>query len=96
MISNLIRQFDASFALKDLRHLSYFRRIQLHNLDSSILLNQSKYVDGLLFKLELNNLKPTPSSFVMGKQFSISDGSSVHNPSHYRTDGSSMHNPSHY
>lgn len=85
MIFNLICRLDASFALKDFRHLSYFLGIQLHNMDSGILINQSKYVDDLLFKLDLHSLKHAPSLCVVEKQLSIFYGYLIHNPSSYRS-----------
>ena len=85
MISNLIHRLNASFTLKDLGHLSCFLGIQMQNLGSGILLNQSKYVDDLLFKLELHNLKPVPFPCAVGKQLSTSNGSSMHNLSLYRS-----------
>ena len=95
MISNLIHRLDASFALKDLGNLSYFLGIQLYSLGSGIILNQSKYVDDLLFKLELNNVKPALSPCVVGKQLSISDGSRMPNPSLYRSTVGALSNISH-
>lgn len=85
MISNLIHRLNASFTLKDLGHLSCFLGIQMQNLGSGILLNQSKYVDDLLFKLQLHNMKSAPSPCVVGKQLSIFDGSPMHNLSLYRS-----------
>lgn len=77
MISMLIRKLYSTFALKDLGKLSYFLRIQLHHLDSGIILNQAKYVDDLLFKLEMSNVKSTLSSCVDGKHLSLNSGTSL-------------------
>lgn len=40
-------------------------------MDYGILINQSKYVDDLLFKLDLHSLKHAPSLCVVEKQLSI-------------------------
>lgn len=77
MISMLIKKLYSTFALKDLGKLSYFLRIQLHYLDSGIILNQAKYVDDLLFKLEMSNVKSTLSSCVNGKHLSLNSGTSL-------------------
>lgn len=84
-ISLLIRKLDLTFALKDLGKLSYFLGIRLHYLNSGILLNQSKYVDDLLFKLEMSNLKLAPSPCVVGKHLSLNCGNPLPDPRLYRS-----------
>lgn len=47
-------------------------------------MNQGKYVEDLLHKLQLTNLKPAPSPSVLGKHLSITDGTSLHDLFIYR------------
>lgn len=79
LITELINHFDSQFALKDLGRLNYFLGIQLHYLETGILLNQSKYVDDLLFKVEMSNTNAAPTPSVQGKHLSITDGQPMTN-----------------
>lgn len=58
MINRLINSLDAKFFLKDLEPLHYFLGFQIHNLEFGFIINQGKYVDDLLHKLQLTDLKP--------------------------------------
>lgn len=60
-INRLITVLDKEFALKDLSVLNYFIGLQVHYLDSRFIINQEKYVDDLLHKLQLEDLKPAAS-----------------------------------
>lgn len=82
LIDNLISVLDTKFALKDLGELQYFLALQIHYLSSGLILNQEKYVDDLLQKLNLMDLK---SPCVVGKRLSISDGTPMANPFIYRS-----------
>lgn len=79
LITQLINHFDSQFALKDLGRLNYFLGIQLHYLEIGILLNQSKYVDDLLFKVEMSNTNAALTPSVQGKHLSITDGQHMMN-----------------
>lgn len=85
MINYLILSLDNQFALKDLGALSYFLGIQAFRLESGLLLTQTKYIDDLLFKLGLTDLKPTPTPFVVGSTLSLNDGQPMHYPFVYRS-----------
>lgn len=69
LITHLIADLDTQFALKDLGNLSYFLGIQVFQLESRLLLNQSKYVE-----LNMSHLKPAPSPTVLGKHMSLTEG----------------------
>ena len=49
------------------------------------ILNQEKYVDDLLHKLQLQDLKPTSSPSVVGKHLSAYEGDLLDNPFLYRS-----------
>ncbi|KAA0057477.1 Copia protein [Cucumis melo var. makuwa] len=84
-IGRLITMLDAKFALKDLGPLHYFLRFQIHYLESSFIMNQEKYIDDLLHKLQLTDLKPASSPSVLGKRLSISDGIPLKDPFMYQS-----------
>lgn len=71
MIDRLVKMLDSRFALKDLGTLSYFLGIQVHYLPNGILLNQRKYVDDQLHKVHPGELKPPPTSSVVGNKLSL-------------------------
>lgn len=76
---------DRRFALKDLGSLSYFLGIQVHYLSDGLLLNQQKYVDDWLVKLNLGDLKLAPTPSVSNTKLSLHSGSPFENPSLYRS-----------
>lgn len=81
----MISTLDTRFALKDLGTLSYFLGLQVHYLPSVVLLNQQKYVDDLLTKMNLTNLKPAHTLSVLGTKLSLLSGSPLLNPYEYRS-----------
>ncbi|KAA0054331.1 hypothetical protein IC582_028809 [Cucumis melo] len=85
LVQDLITSLDKQFALKDLGCLSYFLGFQVNYLDFGFVLNQEKYVTDLLHKLQLHDLKPTPSSNVVGKHLSALDGTPFTDPFIYRS-----------
>ncbi|XP_038877761.1 uncharacterized mitochondrial protein AtMg00810-like [Benincasa hispida] len=57
-----MKTLDVQFALKDLGKLHYILGIQVYYTESGLLMNQSKYMDDLLHKLHMTDVKPMPSS----------------------------------
>lgn len=53
---------------------------RVHYAYSRFILNQEKYVDGLLQKLELSDLKAAPSPSVIGKTLPAFEGTSLDDP----------------
>ncbi|TYJ96768.1 putative mitochondrial protein [Cucumis melo var. makuwa] len=84
LIQDFITSLDKQFALKDFG-CPYFLGFQVNYLDSGFVLNQEKYITDLLLKLQLNDLKPTPSPSVVGKQLSALDGIPLTDPFIYRS-----------
>ncbi|XP_038902317.1 uncharacterized mitochondrial protein AtMg00810-like [Benincasa hispida] len=85
LTEQLIETLDIQFALKDLGQLRYFLGIQVHYLDSGLLINQSKYVDDLLHELHLTDVKPMLSPTVQGRKLSKTDGQPLFEPYIYRS-----------
>ncbi|XP_038891648.1 uncharacterized mitochondrial protein AtMg00810-like [Benincasa hispida] len=85
LTEQLIETLDIQFALKDLGQLRYFLGIQVRYLDSGLLINQSKYVDDLLHKLQMTDVKPMPSPSVQGRKLSKTDGQPLSEPYIYRS-----------
>ncbi|MEI4872696.1 reverse transcriptase domain-containing protein, partial [Klebsiella pneumoniae] len=73
LISRLVATLYKMFALKDLGKLNYFLGIQVQYLGHGFILNQLKYVDDLLQRIGLSNLKPVASPSNLGKHLSIND-----------------------
>ncbi|XP_038895937.1 uncharacterized mitochondrial protein AtMg00810-like [Benincasa hispida] len=80
VINELVIALDSKFALKDLGQLHYFLGVQLHTVPNGVLLNKKKYIEDLLHRLDLGDLKPAPSPSVLYKQLSISYGTSLDDP----------------
>ena len=68
------------FALKDLGQLQYFLGVQVHYLDFRFIINQANYVEDLLYKLQLTDLKPTSSPSVLGKHLSLGEDTLLADP----------------
>lgn len=54
----LISILAHKFSLKDLGDLSYFLGIEVHTTNSGIFLNQRKYIQDILFKARMEDVKP--------------------------------------
>ncbi|XP_038880375.1 uncharacterized mitochondrial protein AtMg00810-like [Benincasa hispida] len=85
LIEQLIGTLAVQFALKDLGQLWYFLGIQVHYLESGLLINQSKYVDDLLQKFQMTDVKPMSSPSVQGRKLSKNDGQPISNAYIYRS-----------
>lgn len=85
LMKSLIQKLDKTFVLKDLGRLHYFLGIQIHYLESGFILNQAKYVDDLLHKLKLSDVKPIASPSVQGKLLSKTDGNPLDDLFIYRS-----------
>ncbi|XP_038887194.1 uncharacterized mitochondrial protein AtMg00810-like [Benincasa hispida] len=84
-LTALIETLVVQFALKELGKLRYFLGVQVHYLESGLLMNQSKYVDDLLHKLQMTDVKPMPSPGVQGQKLSKNDGQPISDPYIYRS-----------
>ncbi|XP_038887248.1 uncharacterized mitochondrial protein AtMg00810-like [Benincasa hispida] len=85
LITKLIKSLGRKFALKDLGALTYCLGIQLHHLEAGFVINQAKYIEDLLSKLNLFDLNPALTPCTMGKKLSATDGVPLLDPYIYRS-----------
>ncbi|XP_060972548.1 uncharacterized mitochondrial protein AtMg00810-like [Cannabis sativa] len=80
-----ITKLNTAFALKDLGELHYFLGIEVFRDATGIYLSRGKYVADLLKRVEMTNIKPSPTPITGGKPMSIHDGEELADPSAYRS-----------
>ncbi|KAM6562061.1 hypothetical protein CsatB_022059 [Cannabis sativa] len=84
-LQGFIQQLNKLFALKDLGHLHYFLGIEVIRDATGLYLVQRKYIEELLKKNNMDNLKSCPTPIATGKNMSINDGEKLENPTVYRS-----------
>ncbi|KAL5567292.1 hypothetical protein UlMin_030456 [Ulmus minor] len=84
-LNQFISKLNKSFALKDLGDLHYFLGIEVYRDEIGMYLTQSKYIEDLLKKINLEHLKPCPTPMAVGKPISKLDGEPMSNPFVYRS-----------
>ncbi|KAL5553080.1 hypothetical protein UlMin_040481 [Ulmus minor] len=84
-LNQFISKLNKSFALKDLGDLHYFLGIEVYRDETGIYLTQTKYIEDLLKKRNLEHLKHCPTPMAVGKPISKSDGEPMSNPFVYRS-----------
>ena len=84
-ISHLITALSHAFELKDLGALSYFLGIQLLPTKFGLTLCQSKYGFDVLHRFHMENAKPTKSPCYPSTRLTPYEGSSLLDPSEYRS-----------
>ncbi|XP_062118388.1 uncharacterized mitochondrial protein AtMg00810-like [Humulus lupulus] len=85
LLKQFISQLNTKFALKDLGPLHFFFGIEVHRDESSLYLNQGKYVKELLSRTGMLHLKPCQTPMTTGKSQSKFDGEPLQNPTEYRS-----------
>lgn len=85
MIESFIKELNDMFALKDLGELDYFLGIKSIRNDEGMYLTQTKYINDLLERLNLSNLKPCGTPATVGKSLLIYEGEPMENPTIYRS-----------
>uniref|UniRef100_A0A2N9GEP2 Reverse transcriptase Ty1/copia-type domain-containing protein n=1 Tax=Fagus sylvatica TaxID=28930 RepID=A0A2N9GEP2_FAGSY len=73
------------FALKDLGPLHFFLGVEAHKVDSGMYLSQRRYITNLLRKTNLHEAKPVSSPMASSTILSQYTGSSLSDPSSYRS-----------
>ena len=85
-VTTLISQLNHTFALKDMGALHYFLGIEVKSTTASgLLLTQTKYIQDLLKKAQMDESKPYATPMVSSCKLSSRDGSPFHDPTLYRT-----------
>jgi histone deacetylase 1/2 len=85
LIQKLISYLNTHFALKDLGQLHYFLGIELHFSKGVCHLSQTKYIQELLSKADLNECKPIATPMASDHTLSIHEGTLLEDPTSYRS-----------
>lgn len=85
LVDQLVHALDTKFVLQDLGLLNYFWEFKSTISLMESFLTQTTYIDDVLHKLNLSNLKPTLSPSILGKRLSISDDQPMVDPFLYRS-----------
>ncbi|KAL5544702.1 hypothetical protein UlMin_008486 [Ulmus minor] len=84
-LNQFISKLNKSLALKDLGDLHYFLGIEVYRDEIGLYLTQTKYIQDLLKKSNLEHFKPCPTPMAVGKPISKLDGELMSNPFVYRS-----------
>lgn len=90
-LSSLITQLSATFELKDLGPLHYFLGLQITRSSKGLFLNQTKYAQDLLLKLNMHSSKPARTPYALNLKLVPNEGSVLSNPNEYRSLVCSFH-----
>lgn len=82
-IESFIKQLNEKFALKDLGKLHYFLGIEVNRDVGGMYLKQSKYVNELLKKFNMEKSSSCPTPMITGKDFTVK-AELMNNPSLFR------------
>ncbi|XP_062103516.1 uncharacterized mitochondrial protein AtMg00810-like [Humulus lupulus] len=84
-IHKFICMLNKEFTLKDLGSLHYFLGIKVFTHSTGMYLTQGKYIEELLQRVHMPNLKPSPTPMTAGKSLSINDWKPLNNLAAYRS-----------
>ena len=85
LISQVVKDLNTSFALKDLGALHYFLGIEVYRDQSGLFLTQSKYVSDLLAKHHMTTCKPCSTPASPSVQLSATIGDPLQDVTSYRS-----------
>ncbi|KAJ0781359.1 putative RNA-directed DNA polymerase [Helianthus annuus] len=83
-ISGIIKQLNASFAIKDLGQLHYFLGIEVLHHQKNVLLSQRKYILDILQRAGLSDCKPVNSPMSTSQVLTLDDSPLLSDPTKYR------------
>ena len=84
-IIEIVSQLGSFFALKDLRCLNYFLRLQIEYIDSGLSVHQSKCAQDLLTKFNMLDCKPCSNPFASNHHFFLTHSPLLTDPIAYRS-----------
>ena len=84
-LARIISQLAAKFSIKDLGHLSFFLGVEVIPTTDGLLLSQNKYIRELLEKTEMVDAKAVQSPLSLTQVPHLHDGTSLHDPTEYRS-----------
>jgi histone deacetylase 1/2 len=73
-ITNVLRDLNEKFAIKDQGDLHYLLGIEVQKVHNGLILTQEKYANYFLGKVGLNGCKSTPTPLSSTEQLSLTDG----------------------
>ena len=85
LVHQVIQDLNTHFALKTLGEVSYFMGFEAFRNETSLYLNQSKYIRDLLQKANMAKAKSSPTSMALGRKLSFNDSDLFDQPSLYRS-----------
>lgn len=83
-VNSLISHLSNTFALRGLVALNYFLGVEVTYQHNSLHLNQQKYIQDLLKRIDMFTSKATITPRVLGKQLSLANGDPLPDPTIYR------------
>lgn len=83
-IGKFIAQLHAKFSIKDMGHLNYFLGLEVSYTETSLFLNQSKYVHDTLIRTSLLDSKHIATPLSMNDVF-VSTNTPYLDPTHYHS-----------
>ena len=83
-VQQCISNLTTRFSLKDLGTLSYFLGVQAAHIPHGLFLSQTKYINELLLKYNMQNSKEAPSPLTLTNILKLDDGSSPTDATQYR------------
>ena len=84
-IIEIVSQLGSFFALKDLRCLNYFLRLQIEYIDSGLSVHQSKCAQDLLTRFNMLDYKPCSNPFASNHHFVLTHSPLLTDPIAYRS-----------
>ncbi|KAL5538657.1 hypothetical protein UlMin_044432 [Ulmus minor] len=84
-IQFFVEKLYKKFVLKDMGSLHHFLGIKVKMDNSGMYLTQSKYIDELLRRTQMEKTSPCPTSAIVGKQRRAEEGEPLQNPTIYQS-----------
>nr|XP_028953280.1 uncharacterized protein LOC114822633 [Malus domestica] len=85
LIDDVIVELTKEFEMKDLGQLNYFLGLQVTYQSGGLFVSQSKYIQDLLNKVDLQDSKPCPTPCLPYHRLLKDDGAPYHSPEQYRS-----------
>lgn len=80
-----MQKLGATFSIKDLGDLTYFLGVEVSRSSTGLFLSQAKYVRDILYKTKMFDAKSVTSPMATSPSLSISAGTSLSDPTEYRS-----------
>ena len=85
LIFQVIKELTTEFEMKDLGNLYYFLGSQISHTDEGLFVSQSKYINELVDKMDLQDCKPCATPCLPYHILLKNDGKPYHSPDQYRS-----------